>query len=59
MSATEHLKAALERFKLEDTPGDSDTESYELNNPELDHEDDHPEYPSRSAEPSVNSPATG
>jgi len=59
MSATEHLKAALERFKLEDNPGDPDTESCELNNPEGDHQGEHPEYPPRSAEASVNSPATG
>jgi hypothetical protein len=59
MSASEHMKAALERFKVEDSPKEANTGSFDLNGPERDREADHPEHPSRSAEPSTNSPPSG
>jgi hypothetical protein len=60
MSASEHMKAALERFEVENSPKDSNTGSYELNGPERDREGegDPSEHPSRSAESSTNSPST-
>jgi hypothetical protein len=54
MSAIEHMRAALERFKAEDSK-DALAENYELNDPEGAREGHHPEYPSRSTEPSTGS----
>jgi hypothetical protein len=52
MSAIEHMRAALERFKTEDSK-DALAENYELNDQEGDREGHHPEYPSGSTEPST------
>jgi hypothetical protein len=57
MSAIDHLKAALERSKLEDVPQDAIAGNYERNGPERDRDGQQPEYPSRPTEPSKNGPS--
>jgi hypothetical protein len=57
MSAIDHLKAAIERFKAEGTPRDRIEGDYDLNGPESDREGHHPEYPSGSTESTSLRPA--
>jgi len=59
MSATENMKAALERFRVEHIPKDDITGSYEVNGPERDCEGHHAEHPSHSTEPSTNARLNG
>jgi len=59
MSATENMKAALERFKMENIPKDDITGSYEVNGPEHDREGHHAEHPSHSTEPSTSALLNG
>jgi len=60
MSAIEHMKAALERFKAEDMPKKSITGSLERSGSDSDGEGGHhPEYPSRSPEQSTDANSSG